>query len=112
MKKIEAIIKTARFETVKEALEKFDICGITVTQVFGCGRQKGKKEIYRGTEVTVNLLPKIKIEIICHDESVEDILAVICKNANTGEIGDGKIFIYDVVDTVHIRTGERGDKSL
>lgn len=112
MKKIEAIIKTSKLETVKEALEKFDVCGITVTQVFGCGRQKGKKEIYRGTEVTVNLLPKIKIEIICNDDSVEGILEIICKNASTGEIGDGKIFIYDVLETVHIRTGERGEKSL
>ena len=112
MKKIEAIIRTVKFESVKEGLEKFDICGMTVTQVFGCGRQKGKKEIYRGTEVLVNLLPKVKIEIVCHDESVEDILDVICRYAKTGEIGDGKIFIYDVLDTVRIRTGERGEQGL
>jgi nitrogen regulatory protein P-II 1 len=112
MKKVEAIIKSSKFENVKEALDKFDVHGLTVTQVYGCGRQKGKKEIYRGTQVFINLLPKIKIEIICHDESVDDIIDIICGQAKTGQIGDGKIFIYDVLDTVRIRTGERGIEAL
>ena len=112
MKKVEAIIKSAKFESVKEALDKFDVHGITVTQVYGCGRQKGKKEIYRGTEVFVNLLPKIKIEIICHDEHTDEIVDIICGQAKTGQVGDGKIFIYDVLDTIRIRTGARGVQGL
>jgi nitrogen regulatory protein P-II 1 len=112
MKKIEAIIKSSKFENVKEALDRFDVHGITVTQVYGCGRQKGKKEIYRGTEVFINLLPKIKIEIICHDEYLDDIINIICNQAQTGQVGDGKIFIYDVLDTIRIRTGERGVQGL
>lgn len=109
MKKIEAIIRPAKLEDIKEALNKYNIHGITISQVMGCGLQKGRKEFYRGTEVTLNLLPKIKIEIVTKDHQLEDILKIITEEAKTGEVGDGKIFIYNVEEAIRIRTGERGD---
>ena len=112
MKKIEAIIRPGKLEEIKEALNKFNIHGLTISQVMGCGLQKGRKEYYRGTEVTLNLLPKIKIEIITKDQYVEEIVSLISGEAKTGEVGDGKIFIYEVADAVRIRTGERGEKAL
>ena len=112
MKKIEAIVRPGKFEEVKEALNKFNIHGITVSQVMGCGSQKGHKEYYRGTEVTLNLLPKLKIEIVAHDNKVEDIIKIISNANRTGEVGDGKIFIYNVEDVVRIRTKGRGENAL
>jgi Nitrogen regulatory protein P-II. len=85
---------------------------MTVSQVFGCGLQKGKKEIYRGEEIEISLLPKVKIEIVTDDASVENIVDAVTKVARTGNVGDGKIFIYDIQDAIRIRTGERGEKAI
>lgn len=112
MKKIEAIIRPGKLEEIKEALNKFNVNGLTISQVMGCGLQKGRKEYYRGTEVTLNLLPKIKIEIVTNDENLQDIVKIICDEARTGEVGDGKIFIYNVEDAVRIRTGEKGKDAI
>ncbi len=112
MKKIEAIVRPGKLEEIKEALNKFNVHGLTISQVMGCGLQKGRKEYYRGTEVTLNLLPKIKIEIITKDQFVDDIVKLISEEAKTGEVGDGKIFIYNVSDAVRIRTGERGESAV
>ena len=112
MKKIEAIIRPGKLEDIKEALNKYNIHGLTISQVMGCGLQKGRKEFYRGTEVTMNLLPKIKIEIVAKDENVDEIINIICKEARTGEVGDGKIFVYAIENTIKIRTGEKGDSAV
>lgn len=112
MKKIEAIIRPGKLEEIKEALNKYNIHGLTISQVMGCGLQKGRKEFYRGTEVNMNLLPKIKIEIVAKDESVEEIISIICKEAKTGEVGDGKIFVYNIENVVRIRTGEKGETAI
>lgn len=112
MKKIEAVIRPGKLEDIKEALNKFNIHGLTISQVMGCGLQKGRKEYYRGTEVALNLLPKIKIEIITKDHFVEDIIRLISQEAKTGEVGDGKIFIYNIEDVIKIRTGERGESAI
>ena len=112
MKKIEAIIRPNMLEEVKEALNKIDICGITITQVMGCGRQKGYKEVYRGTEIQINMLPKIKIEAVVHDEVAELVIETIINAARMGEIGDGKIFVSTIESAIRIRTGERGDCAL
>lgn len=112
MKKIEAIVRPGKLEEIKDALNKFNVHGLTISQVMGCGLQKGRKEIYRGTEITLNLLPKIKIEIITRDKYIEDIINLVTKEARTGEVGDGKIFIYNVEDAVKIRTGERGENAI
>jgi len=112
MKKIEAIIQPYKFEDVKEALNKINFGGITVIQVMGAGRQKGWKEVYRGTVVDIQMLQKIKVEIVVNDEDVDRVVGVIIEASKTNEIGDGKIFIYDVVDAVRIRTGERGKDAI
>lgn len=112
MKKIEAIIRPGKLEEIKEALNKFNVHGLTISQVMGCGLQKGRKEFYRGTEVTLNLLPKIKIEIVTKDNYVDDIIALISDEAKTGNVGDGKIFVYNIEDAVRIRTGERGEGAI
>lgn len=112
MKKIEAIIRPGKLEDIKEALNKFNVHGLTISQVMGCGLQKGRKEYYRGTEVTLNLLPKIKLEVITNDSNVEGIIKLISDEARTGEVGDGKIFVYNVEDVVKIRTGERGESAI
>jgi len=112
MKKIEAIIRPGKLEDIKEALNKYNIQGLTISQVMGCGHQKGRKEYYRGTEVTMNLLPKIKLEIVVKDDSLEEVLAIISKEAKTGEVGDGKIFIYSVENAIRIRTGEQGEAAI
>lgn len=112
MKRIEAIIRPSKLEDIKEALKNKDITGITINQVKGCGNQLGWTEYYRGNEVIVNILPKIEIKIVVEDDKVEDVIELISKIARTGEIGDGKIFVVDIVECVRIRTGERGDKAL
>jgi nitrogen regulatory protein PII len=112
MKKIEAIIRPGKLEDIKEALNKYNIHGLTISQVMGCGLQKGRKEFYRGTEVTLNLLPKIKVEIVAKDSNVDEIIKLITEEAKTGEVGDGKIFVYNVEEVVRIRTGERGDPAI
>jgi nitrogen regulatory protein P-II 1 len=112
MKRIEAIIRPIRFEAVKEALNDIGVYGMTITDVRGFGRQQGHTEKYRGSTYTLNLLPKIKLEIVVPDERVEEVVSVIIEAAQTGEIGDGKIFIVEVADAVRIRTGERGEAAL
>lgn len=112
MKKIEAIIRPSRLEAVKEALGKYNIQGMTVTHVLGCGLQRGQTEYYRGNLYTINLLPKVKLEIITRDDRVEEITGIITREARTGEIGDGKIFIYPVENAIRIRTGEQGENAL
>jgi len=112
MKKIEAIIRPGKLEEVKEALGEFGIKGMTVTEVIGCGHQKGKTETYRGTEFTIDLLPKVKMEVVLADKWVSEVVRTIVTTARTGEIGDGKIFVYPVEDVVRIRTGENGEEVL
>jgi nitrogen regulatory protein P-II 1 len=112
MKKIEAIIKPFKLDEVKEALQEVGLPGITVTEVRGFGRQKGHTELYRGAEYTVDFLPKVKIELVVEDGMVERVVEAICQAAQTGRIGDGKIFISPVEDAIRIRTGERGDMAI
>ncbi|MBZ4646080.1 MAG: nitrogen regulatory protein [Clostridia bacterium] len=102
MKKIEAIIRPEKLDEVKSALKVFGIYGMTVSQVVGCGMQHGKIEMYRGQEIKIDLLPKVKIEIVLLDEQVEQVIDLICEKAKTGEIGDGKIFVYPVETVVRI----------
>jgi len=112
MKKIEAIIKPFKLEDVKAALADLQIEGMTVTEVKGFGRQKGHTEIYRGSEYTVDFLPKIKIEIVLADGQVDDATKAIISAAKTGKIGDGKIFVLAVEEAIRIRTDETGDKAV
>lgn len=112
MKKIEAIIKPFKLDEVKEALQEIGLQGITVTEAKGFGRQKGHTELYRGAEYVVDFLPKVKIELVLDDSQVEAALEAIQQAANTGRIGDGKIFIYTVEDAIRIRTGERGKDAI
>ena len=112
MKKVEAIIKPFKLDEVKDKLHEIGIQGITVTEVKGFGRQKGHTELYRGAEYVVDFLPKIKLEIILSDSQVEDVVNSIIKAAQTGRIGDGKIFITNLEETVRIRTGERGEEAI
>jgi nitrogen regulatory protein P-II 1 len=112
MKKIEAIIKPFKLSEVKEALHEVGIQGMTVTEVKGFGRQKGHTEIYRGSEYTVDFLPKVKIEIIVADTNVKPAVEAIMKGAKTGKIGDGKIFIIPVENAVRIRTDEQGEAAV
>ena len=112
MKKIEAIVKPFKLEEVKDALGEIGITGMTVTEVKGFGRQKGHTEIYRGSEYTVDFLPKIKIEIVVGEEQVDHAVDMIVKAAKTGKIGDGKVFISAVEDAIRIRTEEKGEKAV
>jgi nitrogen regulatory protein PII len=112
MKKIEAIIKPFKLEEVKDALSEIGIEGMTVTEVKGFGRQKGHTEIYRGSEYTVDFLPKIKLETVVADELVDQACAAIVKAAKTGKIGDGKIFVSAVEQAIRIRTEETGEKAV
>ena len=112
MKKIEAIIKPFKLDEVKDKLNELGIQGITVTEVKGFGRQKGHTELYRGAEYVVDFLPKIKMEIVIADTQTEDVVNGIVKAAQTGRIGDGKIFITNIEETVRIRTGERGEDAV
>lgn len=112
MKKVEAIIKPFKLEEVKTGLNELGIEGLTVTEVKGFGRQKGHTEIYRGSEYTVDFLPKVKVEIVCSDEKVEMIIGSILKTAKTGKIGDGKIFVLPIETAIRIRTEETGEKAV
>lgn len=112
MKKIEAIIRPIKLEEVKEALGRLGVHGMTVTEAIGCGLQRGYVGTYRGTEFSLRLLPKVKLEIVVKDGWVEDVIRVISEAAATGQVGDGKIFVTAVVDAVRIRTGERGEEAL
>jgi nitrogen regulatory protein P-II 1 len=112
MKKVEAIIKPFKLEEVKDALGEIGIEGMTVTEVKGFGRQKGHTEIYRGSEYTVDFLPKIKIELVLPDHRAEAAVAAIIKTAKTGKIGDGKVFISPVDEAIRIRTEEKGDHAV
>lgn len=112
MKKIEAIIKPFKLEEVKDALADLGIEGMTVSEVKGFGRQKGHTEIYRGSEYTVDFLPKIKIEVVVTDSLLEGAVAAIVKSAKTGKIGDGKVFVSPVEDAIRIRTDETGEKAI
>jgi nitrogen regulatory protein PII len=112
MRKIEAVIKPFKLDEVKEALHGIGIQGMTVTEVRGFGRQKGHTELYRGAEYVVDFLPKIKIEIAVKDEMVDKVIDAIVKAANTGRIGDGKIFVTSMEEVIRIRTGERGSEAV
>jgi len=112
MKKVEAIIKPFKLEEVKDALGEIGIEGMTITEVKGFGRQKGHTEIYRGSEYTVDFLPKIKRELVLPDSRLDAALAAIVKAAKTGKIGDGKVFVSNVEDAVRIRTDEKGDQAV
>ena len=112
MTKIEAVIQTSKLDTVKDALHEIGVEGMTVLEARGHGRQKGHTEFYRGREYTVDLIPKIKIELVLADEMVEKTVQAIVKAARTGKIGDGKIFLTKVDDAIRIRNDERGDSAL
>ena len=112
MKKIEAIIKPFKLEEVRDALSEVGVVGMSVSEVKGFGRQKGHTEIYRGSEYTVDFLPKIRIEMVVNDNQVDDAIKAICEAAKTGKIGDGKVFVLPVEQAVRIRTDERGDEAL
>jgi nitrogen regulatory protein PII len=112
MKKVEAIIKPFKLEDVKEALAEVGVQGMTVVEVKGFGRQKGHTEIYRGSEYTVDFLPKVKIEVVVESERCDAVVDAIVKAANTGKIGDGKVFVSDVSEAIRIRTGERGREAV
>ena len=112
MKKIEAVIKPFKLDEVRDALAELGVEGMTVSEVKGFGRQKGHTEIYRGSEYTVDFLPKIKLEVVVADENSEASIGAITKAANTGKIGDGKIFVSDVEGAIRIRTEEKGEEAL
>ena len=112
MKKIEAIIKPFKLDDVKEALTEIGIIGMTVTEVRGFGRQKGHTELYRGSEYTIDFLPKVKIELVVPDEIVEKVVAAIVAAARTGSIGDGKVFVMPMGEAIRIRTGEKGESAI
>ena len=111
MKKITAIVRPEKLEPLKDALFEAKVSGMTISQVQGCGSQHGWKEYYRGTEVLLNMVPKVKFEIICDDAEVDALIDVISATARTGSVGDGKIFVFPVDEVVRIRTGERGDEA-
>ena len=112
MKKLEIIIRPSVFDEVKTALSEIGIHGMNYSEIRGFGRQHGHTEIYRGSTVKVDFLPKIKIELVVHDEALEKVIETVLKTAQTGQIGDGKIFISDVEDAIRIRTGERATSAL
>jgi nitrogen regulatory protein P-II 1 len=112
MKKIEAIIQPFKLEEVKEALKAIGIDGMTIYEVRGHGRQKGHKEVYRGQEYNVDLLPKMKIEMVISSERLDEVIGTLATAARTGKIGDGKIFIYDVAEAIRIRNDDRGESAL
>lgn len=112
MKKIEAVIKPFKLDEVKEALQEVGLLGITVTEAKGFGRQKGHTELYRGAEYVVDFLPKVKLEIVVADGAVDDAVEAIRNAAQTGRIGDGKIFVSDVQQVIRIRTGETGEDAI
>ncbi len=112
MKKIEAIIKPFKLDDVKKALTEIGVEGMTVTEVRGFGRQKGHTEVFRGSEYTVDFLPKIQLDVVVDDSIYESVLETIVKTARDGKIGDGKIFVTELVDVIRIRTGEKGETAL
>jgi nitrogen regulatory protein P-II 1 len=112
MKKIEAIIQPHKLEEVKEALKNIGIDGMTITEVRGHGRQKGHKEVYRGMEYQVDLLPKVKLELVIPSQRVEEVTKTLADAARTGKIGDGKIFIFEVAEAIRIRNEDRGESAL
>ena len=112
MKRIEAIIQPHKLDDVKEALKGIGVDGMTITEVRGHGRQKGHKEVYRGMEYQVDLLPKVKIEMVVNDLRQDEVVQTLIRSARSGKIGDGKIFIYDVADAIRIRNDDRGDSAL
>ena len=112
MKKIEAIIQPHKLEDVKEALKGIGIDGMTISEVRGHGRQKGHKEVYRGMEYQVDLLPKVKIEMVVADERSEEVIRTVVTSARTGKIGDGKVFVYDVAEAIRIRNDDHGESAL
>lgn len=112
MKKLEIIIKPEKLEDLKSILDGCKANGVMITNIMGYGNQKGFKQVYRGTEYNVNLLPKVKVETVVTDEISEAIISKVVKEINTGNYGDGKIFIYDIEDAVRIRTGQRGAEAL
>ncbi|MDQ0286403.1 nitrogen regulatory protein P-II 1 [Desulfofundulus luciae] len=112
MTKIECILRPGKLESVKEAVNKCGIQGMTVTQVIGCGLQKGRTEVYRGAEYSINLLPKVKVEMVVPDRDVESVVKAITGAARTGEIGDGKLFTYKIDNAIRIRTGETGKAAI
>ncbi len=112
MKKVEAIIRHFKLEDVKNALSQEGLAGMTITEVRGFGRQKGHTEMYRGTEYAVDFVPKVKVEVICTDDKLKAVLDTIMRTAQTGQIGDGKIFVLALEDTIRIRTGETGEEAL
>ena len=112
MKKIEAIVRPSKLESLKEAFLQADIKGMTISEVHGCGNQHGWKEYYRGSEVIINMLPKIKFEVVTTDERVDEIVKLIVDTAKTGEVGDGKIFVLPVEQVIRIRTDESGNIAI
>ena len=112
MKKIEAIIQPHKLEDVKEALKAIGVDGMTITEVRGHGRQKGHKEVYRGMEYQVDLLPKVKVEMVISDQRADEVIKTVVNSARTGKIGDGKVFVYDVVEAIRIRNDDRGEGAL
>jgi nitrogen regulatory protein P-II 1 len=112
MKKVEAIIQPFKLEEVKEALIGIGIDGMTVSEVRGHGRQKGHKEVYRGQEYQVDLLPKVKIEMVIPAARLDEVVRTLVASARTGKIGDGKVFVYDIVEAIRIRSGERGEAAI
>ena len=112
MKKIEAIVKPFKLDEVREALSEIGVTGLTVTEVKGFGRQKGHTELYRGSEYTIDFLPKVKVEVVVAEAMVDKVVAVICSAAKTGSIGDGKVFVLPMGEAVRIRTGETGEAAI
>ena len=112
MKKIEAIVQPFKLEEVKEALKNIGIDGMTISEVRGHGRQKGHKEVYRGQEYNVDLLPKVKFELVVLDNRLDEVLETVATAARSGRIGDGKIFVFDMVEAIRIRNGDRGDAAV
>lgn len=112
MKKVEAFIRPEKLEDIKEAVSGMNLNGLSISQIMGCGRQKGWTEFVRGTEVDYHFLPKIKVELVVPDGDVEKLVETIITTAQTGNVGDGKIFIYDVVDAIRVRTKERGEAAI
>ncbi|MGD0153057.1 MAG: P-II family nitrogen regulator [Thermacetogeniaceae bacterium] len=112
MTKIECVIRPEKLDAVMDALGQFGNPGMTVSEVKGCGLQRGWKEVYRGVESNIRLLSKVKLEVVVRDETIDQVVQLICRAARTGEVGDGKIFLYPVANVVRIRTGETGESAI
>ena len=112
MKKVEAVIRHFKLEDVKNALSDQGISGMTITEVRGFGRQKGHTEMYRGTEYAVDFVPKVKLEVVVSDDNLKNVIDTVMRSAQTGQIGDGKIFVTDLAETIRLRTGETGEEAL